>query len=69
MFVEVKYRKDESAGHPFEAISIQKQRSISRSALYYMKKKGLSEVPIRIDVVCILGEQIQLIQNAFEFVM
>lgn len=69
VFVEVKYRKDASAGHPFEAISIQKQRSISRSALYYMKKKGLPEMPIRFDVVGILGEQIELIQNAFEFVM
>ncbi len=69
VFVEVKYRKDASAGHPFEAISIHKQRSISRSALYYMKKKGLSEMPIRFDVVGILGEEIKLIQNAFEFVM
>ncbi len=69
VFVEVKYRKDASAGHPFEAISIQKQRSISRSALYYMKKKGLPEMPVRFDVVGILGEEIQLVQNAFEFVM
>lgn len=69
VFVEVKYRQNEQKGYPLEAISLQKQKTISRCALYYLKKKGFSEVPVRFDVVGILGEQIQLIQNAFEFVM
>ncbi len=69
VFVEVKYRKDASSGHPLEAISIQKQKTICKCALYYMKKKGLQEIPVRFDVVGILGEQIQLIQNAFDFVI
>lgn len=69
VFIEVKYRKNASSGHPFEAIFIQKQKSISKCALYYMKKKGLTDVPVRFDVVGILGEQIQLLQNAFEFIM
>ena len=69
VFVEVKYRRNEQKGHPLEAISIQKQRTISRCALYYMKKNGFSEMPVRFDVVGILGDQIQLVQNAFEFVM
>lgn len=67
VFVEVKYRKDNGKGYPLEAISLQKQRTISKCALYYMKKKGLSEMPVRFDVVGILGEEIQLVQNAFEF--
>ena len=69
VFVEVKYRKDNQKGYPLEAISFQKQRTISRCALYYMKKKGLSEMPVRFDVVGILGEEIQLVQNAFEFAL
>lgn len=69
VFVEVKYRKDNQKGYPLEAISFQKQRTISRCALYYMKKKGLSEMPVRFDVVGILGEEIQLVQNAFEFTL
>lgn len=69
VFIEVKYRKDMSSGHPFEAVSLQKQKKISRCALYYMKKNGFTEMPVRFDVVGILGEQIQLIQNAFEFVL
>lgn len=69
VFVEVKYRKDNRKGYPLEAISLQKQRTISKCALYYMKKKGLSEMPVRFDVVGILGEEIQLVQNAFEFAL
>lgn len=69
VFLEVKYRKDENKGHPLEAVQIQKQRTISRCALYYMKKKGFSDMPVRFDVVGILGEEIILIQNAFDFVM
>ena len=69
VFVEVKYRKDASSGYPLEAISIRKQKTICKCALYYMKKNGLQEVPVRFDVVGILGEQIQLVQNAFEFIM
>lgn len=69
VFVEVKYRKNASSGHPLEAISIQKQKKISKCALYYMKMRGLEYMPVRFDVVGILGEEITLIPNAFEFAM
>jgi len=69
VFLEVKYRKDKDKGHPLEAVSVRKQQTICRCALYYMKKKDLSEMPVRFDVVGILGEQIQLVQNAFEFIL
>lgn len=67
VFVEVKYRKSDRSGHPFEAISKMKQRTISKCALYYLQKKGMTEVPVRFDVVGVLGEQIELVKNAFEF--
>ena len=69
VFVEVKYRKNSKKGYPLEAISLQKQKVISKCALYYMKKKGLSERPVRFDVVGILGNEIQVVQNAFDFLM
>lgn len=69
VFVEVKFRKDDLAGHPFEAISEQKQKHISKCALYYMKKRKLWDMPVRFDVVGILGEEIQVLKNAFEFVV
>ena len=69
VFVEVKYRKDASKGYPLEAISFQKQKKISRCALFYMKRYGLEDEAIRFDVVGVLGDHVQLIQNAFEFVV
>ncbi|MBQ8802708.1 MAG: YraN family protein [Tyzzerella sp.] len=69
VFVEVKYRDSEKKGHPLEAVSAQKQRTISKCAMYYMTKNGLSYMPVRFDVVGILGNDIQLIQNAFDFIM
>ena len=69
MFVEVKYRTTIKNGAPLEAVSISKQKAICKSAMLYMKKNGLLDVPVRFDVVGILGDEIQLIQNAFDFVM
>ncbi len=69
VFVEVKYRKDARKGYPLEAISFSKQKNISKCALYYMKKHHLMNLPVRFDVVGILGDEIQLVQNAFEFVV
>lgn len=69
VFVEVKYRKNISSGHPLEAITVQKQRAISKCALYYMTKNRLEDTPVRFDVVGILGDSIQVIPNAFDFIM
>ena len=68
VFVEVKYRDNARAGYPLEAISLQKQRTISKCAMYYMAKYGLDNFPVRFDVVGILKNEIQLVQNAFDFV-
>ena len=67
VFVEVKYRKDNACGDPLEAVSIKKQRTISKCALSYLKKHRLADIPVRFDVIGILGEDITLIRNAFEF--
>lgn len=69
VFVEVKYRKDNANGHPLEAVSISKQKSICKSAMYYMKKNGLFDMAVRFDVVGILGKDITVVQNAFDFIV
>ena len=69
VFIEVKYRKSASGGHPLEAVSVQKQKKISKCALYYMKRYGLEYMPVRFDVVGILDKEITVIQNAFEFIV
>lgn len=69
VFVEVKYRKDAVMGNPFEAVDHKKQRIISRTASYYCLTHGYGEAtPCRFDVVAVLGEEIQVIKNAFEYV-
>ena len=68
VFVEVKYRKTASAGHPEEAVNISKARTISRTADYYRIVKKLSpDTMIRFDVVAIEGGQIRWHKNAFPY--
>lgn len=67
VFVEVKYRSNNGAGHPLEAVTLGKQQNISKSATYYLKKNQLYDVPVRFDVLSILGDEVQLLQNAFDY--
>jgi len=54
-------------GSPAASISQKKKLRIISSAKYYLYKNQLSEeIPIRFDVVEILGTQIRIIKNAFE---
>lgn len=69
VFIEVKYRRDLKKGCPLEAVSLHKQKVISKCALFYLQKYKKTEIPVRFDVVGILGETIQVIQNAFDFVL
>lgn len=66
VFCEVKYRKTGKKGNPLEAVTLSKQRTISKCAMMYMLSHGLTEVPCRFDVVGILGDEITLLKNAFE---
>ena len=54
VFVEVKTRRSDSAGHPVEAVTYGKQKQLSRLALAYLKRHGLLERPARFDVVTVL---------------
>lgn len=67
VFVEVKFRRDDSHGHALEAVSYSKQRTISKCAISYLNKHKLWNVPVRFDVIGIMGQDITLIKNAFEF--
>ena len=68
VFVEVKYRKTSSAGHPEEAVDIRKARKISKVADYYRVVKKLPpDTGIRFDVVAIESEEIRWYKNAFMY--
>lgn len=68
VFVEVKYRKDDSTGSPLDAVTVQKQRTISKCAMFYMNKKHVQDVSVRFDVVGIVGDEVTLVKNAFDFI-
>lgn len=56
VFVEVKTRRSDRAGAPFESITSAKQRRLTRLALTYLKQHDLLDFPARFDVVGILFE-------------
>ena len=74
VFVEVKTRQSIAAGHPFEAVTHEKQSKLTRMALVYLKKYKLLEHPARFDVVSIVWPEasrqpeITHFRNAFEAV-
>lgn len=73
VFVEVKTRRSHEAGHPFEAITFDKQRRLTRLARAFIQKHELERYSSRFDVVAVTwpdkGEpQIEHVINAFEAV-
>lgn len=69
VFIEVKFRKNSQRGFPQEAVGFRKQLRICRAARYYMCCNGSPlDTPCRFDVVSILGKDIHLIKNAFEYI-
>lgn len=69
VFVEVKYRKTASLGHPEEAVNTIKMKKICNVASYYMlSKKYNSNTQCRFDVVAIEGDIIRWHKNAFEYI-
>jgi putative endonuclease len=53
VFVEVKTRRSQDAGHPAEAVDDDKQRRLTRLAVGYLRRHGLLEYPARFDVIAI----------------
>ena len=65
IFVEVKSRKDDGFGLPREAVNWHKQQKIVKCANYWLYKNRQTGVPVRFDVVEILGDKVTHIIDAF----
>lgn len=65
VFIEVKYRKDNKMGRPYEAVDYYKQLKIMKVAMMYVSSHQLFEKPMRFDVVEIVNDKITLFKNAF----
>ncbi len=75
VFIEVKTRSDTLFGSPFESVTKQKQKQLSKVALEYINKQNCHNRPARFDVVGIQFQEssnkiqdaaIELLQNAFD---
>lgn len=65
-FIEVKFRKNSRMGNPLEAIDLNKQRRIIKTAQFYILTHGVPQnIKCRFDAVGILDEKITLVKNAF----
>ena len=73
VFVEVKTRRSLKFGLPQAAVTLQKQRQISKVALAYLQSRNLMDALCRFDVIAIrLSPQLELlkleqIESAFDF--
>lgn len=65
VFCEVKYRSGRKSGSPLEAVGVEKQNRIFRSAMCYLTENGITDLPCRFDVIGIEGTVITHIENAF----
>lgn len=66
VFVEVKYRSSACCADPLFAVNRAKQRKICRVADYFrFTQKVPDDVPVRYDVIGILGEKTAWIPDAF----
>ena len=68
VFCEVKYRNSLRNGFPEEAVTYTKQRTISRCASHYLLTHGFADIPCRFDVISIVGSEIRVLRNAFDFI-
>ena len=68
IFAEVKYRKNSSHGHPAQAVTYSKQKTICRIAALYKRIKKLPENgSFRFDVITILDDEVTWYKNAFPY--
>lgn len=68
-FVEVKYRKNNSAGYAADAVTPSKMKKICKTAMYYiLMHKQYEDFQMRFDVLAIDGEDISHFENAFDYI-
>jgi len=69
-FIEVKTRRSDRFGSPAEALTLSKQRQISKAALLFLKENKLLNKKARFDVASVVyldgRPNLDLIKNAFD---
>lgn len=73
VFVEVKTRRSEAFGRPFESIDSAKRAALNRAAVRYLQQIGFPRMYYRFDTVEVVGSPgdpepvVRHIENAFPF--
>jgi putative endonuclease len=62
---EVKTRTGPVHGHPFEAVTVSKQRRLRRVAAAYLQQQGRHWASVRFDVVGVLDGDVEVVEGAF----
>jgi putative endonuclease len=57
IFIEVRYRFDESHGHPLDTFTYPKRRAMKRTIMYYLMKHSISEERVRIDFIWLMPKK------------
>lgn len=65
VFVEVKTRSNTKFGVPAEAVNFKKQKRYRDIANSYLLKNGLTDVNVSFAVSEVIGDEINIIENAF----
>ena len=66
LFIEVKARLSLKYGRPAEAVNRAKQLRIVRTAMQYLSEHGLSDAPVRFDVIEVLPGEVRHLRAAFD---
>ena len=53
VFVEVKTRRSDAHGAPWEAVDADKRRRITRTAVHFLKQRSLTDQAVRFDVIAV----------------
>lgn len=65
LFIEVKYRKNESFGYPLEAVDFKKRQNIKNMARFFLNENHYFNMNIRFDCIGIMGSNIDWVKGAF----
>ena len=65
VFCEVKSRASAAFGLPAEAVTRTKQERLRRLAAQWLDQSGRRPREVRFDVACILGDDLEVIEDAF----
>jgi putative endonuclease len=57
VFVEVRYREDDSHGHPLDTFGLAKRRALRRTAFLYVSKHGIDPDMMRIDFIGLMPKK------------